>query len=1161
MDQFLEWLSRSMIRDLSYTSLVYTNPRISRIVLEKDSKENIWQTRETTTNTPKEAICYIKKILESEESVEKKIEKLLRIRYHAVYVEDKSDKRELVQKLLSITIKQLGDEELDETNINLIVNDAKKWRIKNASKLRPYHFNIPIREFIRDNEFEIVDTNDRKWKSDTLQGLIPHYYHRTHTLVSSVLYAVQSRIDAYDSERKKALKWLLKKIQSKMAEGYLELERNRKWSMTIKELKEANFRMYNAKIIHASCAMISILHSKRILPEFLCQIVAAFEEIPANAAKVLSSPMTLYIGICQLQTKKVVSTGNANESAQTDQPNMQRVDDSQLEEWKKSVEEDPLPSSLLLKLMSKNLKTDINTFKTIFNCFSATFHVGHRIDNSQDAIQDQVAVEYTSKVNREMYDMYYYTLKNMLKDEIKNYMLEMKRQMNSDVTVPSLASLANTSNGRTIEVEFVGRKIKTTKKMLHLDNDLFTESNYTEIEKIIGQGIPMGTRNVPARQTRGIFILPWQVAAVQHTLAETMYKRAKRGAYKGAFFAEASHSKAASLTYGVLAQDTSTAEKIILYTDVSQWDASQHNTEPYRSAWINAIDEAREELAMPKSLEPRVLEMNVLDKMKEIQRALLNSDLIIESPGSQREPLKIRYHGVASGEKTTKIGNSFANVALIITVLNKVSEKIPDIRVTHMRVDGDDNVVTMYTSCKIEELQKEIKDAYTQMNARVKALASWTGLEMAKRFIICGKIFERGAISIFTAERPYGTDVSTQQMTGASLYSAAVNAYRGFGESYRQFMEDVLIPPSASTKITARLRVLLSPITLHSTGPLGYEITPGGLGGRVRMHFADDVNMQLFKQLTNSVAVTVMPDEIKEYRKTPQFKKRTDLMINALRNNVMKQARILEDILVDKESQKTLGIPNVQTLKNRQQLDEAVKILSKPESKLENVEQFYPEEVFILVTSASYRSQPAYVTIDRLYEHESEPVRKLQMQLGVRIADTKALTKPVNQLYEIVSKIAPMNISPLDILTNARKYDLKTLNGKKTFLSDLGLQGAQLKQYLGSKLLFRDLLLAKYDKLYEAPGFGATQLTTIPLNLESAERIFNVAFRLPSNYYEILMLMLLYEYVNYIFDGGQPCTWKLKDMDANENVELSARLMKMIDNIKLDEVLFSDYIY
>nr|AGW95854.1 VP1 [Rotavirus G pigeon/HK18] len=1160
MDRFLEWLSRSMIRDLSYTSLVYTNPRISRIVLEKDGKENIWQTRETVTDTPKEAINYIKKIVESEEHVEKKVEKLLRIRYHAVYVEDKSDKRELVQKLLSITIKQLGNEELDETNINLIINDAKKWRVKNASKLRPYHFNIPIKEFIRDNEFEIIDTNDRRWKSDTLQGLIPHYYHRTHTLVSSVLYAVQSRIDTYDSERKKALKWLLKKIQSKMAEGYLELERNRKWSMTIKELRETNFRMYNTKIIHASCAMISILHSKMIIPEFLCQIVAAFEEIPAKAAKVLSSPMTLYIGICQLQTKKVVSTGNANESAQTDQPNTQRVDNSQLEEWKKSLEEDPLPSSLMLKLMSQNIKTDINTFKTIFNCFSATFHVGHRIDNSQDAIQDQVTVEYTSRVNREMYDMYYYTLKNMLKDEIKNYMLEMKKQMNSDVTVPSLASLANTSNGRTIEVEFLGRKIKTTKKMLHLDNDLFTESNYAEIGKIIGQGIPMGTRNVPARQTRGIFILPWQVAAIQHTLAETMYKRAKRGAYKGAF-AEAYTAKAASLTYGILAQDTSTAEKIILYTDVSQWDASQHNTEPYRSAWINAIDEAREELAMPKSLEPRVLELNVLDKMKEIQRALLNSDLIIESPGSQREPLKIRYLGVASGEKTTKIGNSFANVALIMTVLNKVAEKIPDIRVTHMRVDGDDNVVTMYTSCKIEELQKEIKDAYTQMNARVKALASWTGLEMAKRFIICGKIFERGAISIFTAERPYGTDVSTQQMTGASLYSAAVNAYRGFGESYRQFMEDVLIPPSASTKITARLRVLLSPITLHSTGPLGYEITPGGLGGRVRMHFADDVNMQLFKQLTNSVAVNVIPDEIKEYRKTPQFKKRTDLMIDALRNNVMKQAKILEDILVDKESQKTLGVPNVQTLKNRQQLDEAVKILSKPESKLENVEQFYPEEVFILVTSASYKSQPIYITIDRLYEHESEPVRKLQMQLGVRIADTKALNKPVNQLYEIVSKIAPMNISPLDILTNARKYDLKTLNGKKTFLSDLGLQGAQLKQYLGSKLLFRDLLLAKYDKLYEAPGFGATQLTTIPLNLESAERIFNVAFRLPSNYYEILMLMLLYEYVNYIFDGGQPCVWKLKDMDANENVRLSAKLMKMIDNIKLDEVLFSDYIY
>nr|AXF38730.1 MAG: viral structural protein 1 [Ruddy turnstone rotavirus] len=1153
----MTWLSESQIRNLAYTSLVYTNPQVTRIELEESKNENLWSSRETKPVSPKEEIDRINEIVRSSLSTDDKINKLLRIRYHGIYVDDKSDKRDTVSKLLDITIKELPVECRYNDQIDRIILDAKRWRANNTKSLRAYHFNIPINEYIRDNEIEIIDTGDKKWKSDTLMGLIPHFGHRTHTLISSVIFAVQSRIKSLKVEHQEALAWLLRKIRQLYKEGYLELERNRQWSHTISQLRDSTFRMYNAKVIHAACAAISISMSDSIDYGFLCQIVAAFEQIPANAAKLLSSPMTLFVGICQFNFRKIVSTGNANETVITELPNTRKVEKSQIDEWNELMENDPLKSSIMLQLMNENLSTDVETFKLIFNCFSATFHVGHRIDNSQDAIQDQVNAKYTSDVDREMYDQYYYMLKNMFKEEIKYYINECRKTYNSDVTVPSLASLANTSNGRSIEVKFIDRYIKTTKKMLHLDHDLSSSSNYTNVHEIISRGIPMGTRNVPARQTRGIFILPWQVAAVQHTLAETMYKRAKKGAYKGAF-AEAYTAKAASLTYGVLAEDTSNANKIILYTDVSQWDASQHNTEPYRSAWINAIDEARSELKRPKSDEPHVLEMNVLDKMMDIQKALLSSNLIVESPGSNGEKVIIRYHGVASGEKTTKIGNSYANIALITTVLSKVSEQIPDLRVTHLRVDGDDNVVTAYTSCEISKLQSIIKNAYSLMNARVKALASYTGLEMAKRFIICGKIFERGAISIYTAERPYGTDASQQQIAGSLLYSSAVNAHRTLGDNYKRFMEDVLIPPAASTKVTARLRVLLSPVTLHATGPLSFEITPGGIGGRMRFFTNNDSNMQLFKTLTTSVSVSVTPDDIKLYRKTEQFKHRVEVMKSAMEININGKAKILEDILEEKESQKTLGIPNVQSQKNRDQISETLKILSLPEQKLEKVTKFYPEEIFNLVLSNSKKVTVHVQKVERLYEHSSIQVTKLQSQLGIRIADTAPIVKPINTLYEIVSKIAPFKISPSDIEKYARDYKLDTYVGKKSFLQDLGLQGAQLKQYLSTKLLFKDLLLAKYDKLYESPGFGSTQLTTIPLDIHTAKIVFNINIKLPAQYQEILLLMLLYEYIHYVMDGGETFRVTLNDMQQDESVKLASQIMKMIDNIKLDEVKFKD---
>uniref|UniRef100_A0AAU7E387 RNA-directed RNA polymerase n=1 Tax=Coleura bat reovirus TaxID=3141869 RepID=A0AAU7E387_9REOV len=1163
---YLAWLAKDIIRNLAYTSLVYNNPKVAIVEL-KDKKDD-FQSTEKNQSTPSQIIEEISNVMKSTASTASKLEYLLRIRYISAYVDDKSDKRKIVSDLINnIIVKLQGVCTPDVSLSDLITNiesESNAWKIKNSSFFKNYHYDQPVSQFIKLNEFEVLDNEKDKnrWKSDTIQGLNPNYNHRTHTLVSSIIFSVQSRISEYNDKQANALLYLFKNIKERYDEGYLELLPNRKWSHTLQEIQNnPKIRLYSAKIIHAACAMISILHAEPIDPYFLCQIIAAYKIIPAHAAKQLSSPMTLYIGVAQLKSNIVVSTSTAAESVASERPNVTRLEQSQFDEWNEEMKHYPFRSSILTTLMNNNLyDVSIDTFYLIFNCFSATFHVGHRIDNPQDAVNDQVSVEYTSNVNREMYDQYYFLLKRMLTEQIAAYADEMYFKYNSDVTAESLAAMANSSNGYSRNVKFIDRDIKTTKKMLHLDDDLYNDLDFTDVAGTISKGIPMGTRNVPARQTRGIFILSWQVAAIQHTLAEFLYKRAKQGGY-GASFAEAYTAKAATLTYGLLAEATSRADKLILYTDVSQWDASQHNTEPYRSAWINAIHEARLKYRINKSQEPHVLGMNVFDKMIEIQQALLNSNLLVESPGSQRPLLKIRYHGVASGEKTTKIGNSYANVALISTVLNSLSQEIPSIRVTHTRVDGDDNVVIMYVDDAIEKVQSLIKQKYQLMNARVKALASYTGLEMAKRFIICGKIFERGAISIFTAERPYGTDQSVQATTGSLIYSSAVNAYRGFGDRYFQFMLDTLVPPSSSVRVTGRLRSILSPVTLFATGPLSFEITPTGLGGRMRFFSMNRKLMKLYKILTTSLSITVEPDEVLKYSHTPQFKARTSQMITSVRNAMKSEAKIITQLLVDKERQKTLGVPNVATTKNRQQIEKARRVLSYAEEILPQVKEFYPEEIFHLVIENSKIIETSTTTNIQIYMNNNKGIKILQSQLGVRVSDSQLNMKPQNTLLKLVEKHSPIKISPSDLVSYARKYDLSGLIGKKQFLLDLGITGNELRFYLNSKLLFHDLLVSKYDKLYESPGFGAVQLTALPLDLTAAEKVFKIKLNLPQAYYELLMLMLLYEYVHYVMFTGKLHTFVLTPESTMHASQLIKTIMTMIDNIKLDTVNFRDNIY
>nr|QBJ04620.1 MAG: RNA-dependent RNA polymerase [Tasmanian devil-associated rotavirus 1] len=1144
------WLLDSMVRNIAYTSTVYQNPiySITRVSNEGDKIS----THEENRLTSNEMLNLLSKL--KNKTIDEQLEYLLSVRHFNCYVDDKKNKRELVSHLLNTTIESLNTSE----NINLdnIENEAKEWMMSNLPSLKSYHIPQTLSSFFNNNQFEFKEENDPfRWRSDTIQGMLPNSNHRTHTTISSILFAIQSRIPTYSPKHKSLIKYLLEEIQKWYNSGYLELQPNRKWNVKFSDIHKCNYNIYSTKFIHTACAMISISHAHSIDFDFLAQIYKVFTIIPANAAKILSSPMTLYIGIVLIDGKRIVTTSVTGECKSTDINNSLSLEEFQIRQWWDEFEKYPLKSSSMIKAMNKTINKiiSLDVFMTIFSSFSATFHVGHRIDNPQDAISDQVSVEYSTDVSDELYRRYYYKMENMLTKLLDEYVDYSRISNNFDHTVESISALANSSNGYSREIEFAGRSIKTTKKLLHFDYDITHGNEYEDIGKILGKGISMGTRNVPARQTRGIFILPWQIAVIQHSLAEFLYSKAKKG-LRGGAFAEAYTAETAILSYSKLAAATSTAQQIILYTDVSQWDASQHNTVPYRSAWINAIQKI---IAKHKD-RPKVMNWDVLEEMIRIQESLLNSDLILESPGSKRKPIKFRYHGVASGEKTTKIGNSIANIALIDAVLDDMCNEITDMRITHIRVDGDDNVTTFYSSRNLETLQPLVVSTYKKLNAKVKALSSRTGLEMAKRFITSGRILERAAISIFTAERPYGTDLSTQTTTGSLLYSSSINAYRTFGPNYRKFMDDVLSPPSSTVRITGRLRLLLSPITLYSIGPLSFEISPSGLGGRIRYHSSNKNFLMKFKYLTKISNVSYTPEDVKKYKESSPFKARADIMISGLQRNISQSAKIIEEIMIDKESQKTLGVPSVQTQKNNKQNFEAIKALSTPSQV--KVDFYYPEDIWNLVMKYAKVKEIEYTTPYQIYITAEPYVNKLRSQLGTRTTGSHLPSKPENLLFKLIQKNVPFKMSPSDIYTYSQKYKLNNPKEKRRFLYDLAIKGNEAKNYLSTGLLMQDILLCKYDKLWTSPGFGAAQLNTIQLDQISAYKVFRINANIPNNYMHILYLLLLFEYVAEISNGMSLRTFDIT-IPAEEMSSFVSLLLKMIDNIQLDNPRFTDVIY
>ncbi|AGM46727.1 structural protein VP1, partial [Rotavirus A] len=322
----------------------------------------------------------------------------------------------------------------------------------------------------------------------------------------------------------------------------------------------------------------------------------------------------------------------------------------------------------------------IEKFTLMSKIYSWSFHVGFRKQKMIVAALDQLKTEYTEDVDNEMYNEF--TM--LIRDEIVK-MLEVPIKHDDhllrDSELAGLLSMSSASNGESRQLKFGRKTIFSTKKNMHVMDDI-AHGRYTPgvIPPVnVDRPIPLGRRDVPGRRTRIIFILPYEYFIAQHAVVEKMLLYAKHTREYAEFYSQSNQL----LSYGDVTRFLS-SNSMVLYTDVSQWDSSQHNTQPFRKGIIMGLD-----MLSNMTNDPKVVQ--TLNLYKQTQINLMDSYVQIPDGNVIK---KIQYGAVASGEKQTKAANSIANLALIKTVLSRIANKYSFITKI-IRVDGDDNYAVL----------------------------------------------------------------------------------------------------------------------------------------------------------------------------------------------------------------------------------------------------------------------------------------------------------------------------------------------------------------------------------------------------------------------------------------------------------------------------------
>ncbi|AGM46722.1 structural protein VP1, partial [Rotavirus A] len=400
----------------------------------------------------------------------------------------------------------------------------------------------------------------------------------------------------------------------------------------------------------------------------------------STLAKLVSSPMSILVALIDINGTFI--TNEELELEFSDKYVKAIVPDQIFDELQGMIDNMKKVGLLDIPRMIQEWLVDcsIEKFTLMSKIYSWSFHFGFRKQKMIDAALDQLKTEYTEDVDGEMYNEY--TM--LIRDEIVK-MLEVPVKHDDhllrDSELAGLLSMSSASNGESRQLKFGRKTIFSTKKNMHVMDDI-AHGRYTPgvIPPVnVDRPIPLGRRDVPGRRTRIIFILPYEYFIAQHAVVEKMLSYAKHIREYAEFYSQSNQL----LSYGDVTRFLS-SNSMVLYTDVSQWDSSQHNTQPFRKGIIMGLN-----MLSNMTNDPKVIQ--TLNLYKQTQINLMDSYVQIPDDNVIK---KIQYGAVASGEKQTKVANSIANLALIKTVLSRIANKY-SFTTKIIRVDGDDNYAVL----------------------------------------------------------------------------------------------------------------------------------------------------------------------------------------------------------------------------------------------------------------------------------------------------------------------------------------------------------------------------------------------------------------------------------------------------------------------------------
>nr|AVM87472.1 RNA-dependent RNA polymerase [Wenzhou pacific spadenose shark rotavirus] len=688
-------------------------------------------------------------------------------------------------------------------------------------------------------------------------------------------------------------------------------------------------------------------------------------------------------------------------------------------------------------------------FNLMATIYSFTFHVGYRKQKMADAVKDQLTVEYTDSVNYDMYNDYQSRLTRLVYDmllpEVQNGSILLENSQ-----LAALLSMSSASNGKSLNVQLKNRSFFTTKKNIHVMQDLYKNGSLNESLPTVDEKnpIPLGRRDVPGRRTRTIFILPYQYYMAQHSAVEILLKKAKRSPIFSEFYSGTSQL----LSYGDVTRYT--ANNVLLgYTDVSQWDASQHNTTPLRDGIINALLKLKT-MTFNKSIH------DTLDRYIQSQKYLKNSYVQIENTVYQ-------YGAMASGEKQTKLVNSIANHALISTVLNQLATYF-QFEVKMIRVDGDDNYFAIafdkdLTREFMDDVSKRIHSIYAEMNVKVKALVSNVGIEMAKRYVAGGRLFFRAGVNMLNNEKR-GHAIQWDQ--AAVLYANYVtNLLRGYVVDRTFIMTKII--QMTSIKITGNMRLFPSEATLTTNSP--FKVFDR-FDGFIEYEYSPDV-LSLQKMLLGlPTPKSTLADDVSQ---APMFRNYIQYITSHLTKGADNASiRKISKGISRTEKAKLNSIPLVSLEKRRNQMKTLMTALQKP-FILQSSKYTVNDAIRTIFSYTTFKETPISDSI--IFPYELTPMLPSEYQLAVKIFGPRLITGEDHAAASQISKLIRIYNVYKPSIDELYELLYKPKHAVIEYLLALGVPTLDVQVYVESAKLItdRDQIMMAYMYSLMSQNYGA----------------------------------------------------------------------------------------